>query len=641
MTVMTTYTIQDLKDHAEKKLGECKSKTYIVMKTKYDWVCELGHPFTKSWDSVKSKKTWCPTCSKKEQGLKRRKYSIKHLQDLAASRGGKCNSTEYNGTNYDYEWECEKEHTWTANFETIKNHWCGKCANSVKKTIEEVHELAKKMNGKCLATEYENAHATMIWQCHQGHSFPSSYDRVNQGHWCPDCYEEIRGDLRRKNTIEDAQNLALKHNGKCLSTVYKNPTIKMYWECKKGHPFTMSYGKVREGIWCPPCSYEKTSERMRKYTIGDMHKIAEQNGGKCLSDTYKSNSFVLKWKCSNGHTFHKAYNHISRGQWCPKCSGNLNESKCRFILETFFDLTFEKRRDVLGQNLELDGYNPVLKVAFEYQGEQHYEFNRRYHKTKQDFLNQVKRDKEKTKLCMQHGIHLIPVPYWMVTDEEKIEFIADYLESFEIYPFHSNAHVQSQMKHFYKSNNKLKELREIAEKRGGELLSDMYVSSTFKLKFSCKEGHKFDKKPIEVNKGQWCIKCGYVSMAEKITTHTIEEMKTIAEGYGGECLSEVYVRSSENLKWKCAKGHTFEKNQENIVAGQWCPTCSKEKKQIQTRLKGLNKCLELAKERGGTLVSTDYKFSTNKLEWLCKEGHPFKYSRTEVQQGKWCRTCKS
>jgi len=61
-----------------------------------------------------------------------------------------------------------------------------------------------------------------------------------------------------------------------------------------------------------------------------------------------------------------------------------------------------------GRNLELDMYDPVTKIAIEYNGATHYEhvpfFNN-------DLQNQQEKDELKKKLCSDNGIILITVPY--------------------------------------------------------------------------------------------------------------------------------------------------------------------------------------------------------------------------------------
>lgn len=64
--------------------------------------------------------------------------------------------------------------------------------------------------------------------------------------------------------------------------------------------------------------------------------------------------------------------------------------------------------------LEIDCYIPDLKLGFEYNGEQHYQFIPAFHETEKDFREQQKRDKEKNKIAKERGIRLITIKY----DEE-------------------------------------------------------------------------------------------------------------------------------------------------------------------------------------------------------------------------------
>jgi hypothetical protein len=60
------------------------------------------------------------------------------------------------------------------------------------------------------------------------------------------------------------------------------------------------------------------------------------------------------------------------------------------------------------QPLELDGYNARHKVAFEYQGEQHYQSL-----YGEATLTRTKRnDTRKRITCLRRGVQLICVPYW-------------------------------------------------------------------------------------------------------------------------------------------------------------------------------------------------------------------------------------
>lgn len=94
------------------------------------------------------------------------------------------------------------------------------------------------------------------------------------------------------------------------------------------------------------------------------------------------------------------------------------ERECKRVLEDIYKRPFRNMRpDFLrnnvtgGNNLELDCYNPEIKVACEYNGKQHYEYNTFFHRNKDNFLNQKYRDDMKRRICKENGVILIEVPY--------------------------------------------------------------------------------------------------------------------------------------------------------------------------------------------------------------------------------------
>ncbi len=99
-----------------------------------------------------------------------------------------------------------------------------------------------------------------------------------------------------------------------------------------------------------------------------------------------------------------------------------HESRCRFIFETLFQAPFTSiRPDFLryktGKNLELDGYNDELKLAFEYQGVQHRKYTPMFHKSYRDFVKQQERDQFKKEKCHELGIRLIEIPDTILFDD--------------------------------------------------------------------------------------------------------------------------------------------------------------------------------------------------------------------------------
>lgn len=108
----------------------------------------------------------------------------------------------------------------------------------------------------------------------------------------------------------------------------------------------------------------------------------------------------------------------------PSRKESKGEKKCREFLEYLFGKPFVNCRPefminpVTNQPLELDCYNEELKLAIEYQGQQHYTFNKMMHQnSKHCFQNQQYRDHIKRDLCKQNGIQLVEVPYNIPEDK--------------------------------------------------------------------------------------------------------------------------------------------------------------------------------------------------------------------------------
>jgi hypothetical protein len=112
--------------------------------------------------------------------------------------------------------------------------------------------------------------------------------------------------------------IAHERGGKCLSKKYINNRTKLFWECAEGHQWEALPMKVSNGSWCPTC-FDRRRGDFRKLTIEEMHQIAADRGGRCLSEIYTNTRTKLLWECSKGHTWEAVPSDVKKGTWCPKC----------------------------------------------------------------------------------------------------------------------------------------------------------------------------------------------------------------------------------------------------------------------------------------------------------------------------------
>ena len=74
--------------------------------------------------------------------------------------------------------------------------------------------------------------------------------------------------------------------------------------------------------------------------------------------------------------------------------------KCKSYLYKHwrYDAVYEEFK-VAGTQLSLDFYNHTKKIAIEVQGAQHLQFVKHFHKTRANFVRQIRRDNKKMDFC--------------------------------------------------------------------------------------------------------------------------------------------------------------------------------------------------------------------------------------------------
>lgn len=112
-------------------------------------------------------------------------------------------------------------------------------------------------------------------------------------------------------------------------------------------------------------------------------------------------------------------------------------------------------------------------------------------------------------------------------------------------------------------------LVDIAESKGGKLISETYTKAKDKYRFKCASNHEFELTADKITgRGDWCPHCAgrYGDFNSKY--------KEIIEAQGGKMLSE-YVSGKVKIKCSCDKGHLFESLPSNLLAGKFCPQCNR------------------------------------------------------------------
>lgn len=260
-----------------------------------------------------------------------------------------------------------------------------------------------------------------------------------------------------------------------------------------------------------------------KYTLKDAQERAASFGGECLSTGRVTADSKLRWRCQLGHEWDAAWRNINLKQaWCGRCSSGRGEGMARNALELMFNAEFAKchpawlRRPGARRGLELDGYNESLKIAFEYQGDHHYELNAapaRYTLSQIGDVNS--KDVIKRWECWQRGISLIVIP-WV----KHVSNLERFLTQIEFAVLNAGLKIPRRWKSVRprsltdiwnpppSSKPVPVDLLLIAESRGGSCLSTAYVNTDERLRWRCGDcGYEWEAVAYSIRAGSWCAKC--------------------------------------------------------------------------------------------------------------------------------------
>ena len=615
-------TIQDMQAEAKSRGGKCLSKRYVNQKTKLKWECGRGHQWMATAGSVRNTGNWCPECSGNKRG------SIDEMRALAISRGGKCLSKRYVTGSQKLKWECSEGHQWEARPGDVKNagSWCPHCSGRARGTIEAMRQLANSRGGKCLSKRYVNSNSKLKWECGEGHRWEARPgDIKNAGSWCPECSG------KKKGTLEHMRSIAKKHGGKCLSKRYVNRNTKLEWECAEGHKWEARPAGIVNGQWCAACA------GVKRLTIQEMRRAANERGGKCLSNKYVNVTTKLKWECAQGHTFQMRPAGVRNGQWCPRCSDGISERVCRAHFQQVFGERFPKSRPKWLRNsdgnlMELDGYCKSLRLAFEHQGLQHYKHVKAW-MSKADFKKRLKDDEQKVSLCSKNGVRLVLVPeiFTLTKLEDLLQGIYDECKRLRVRTPAGMREKTIDLSRAWKSSraeSNFQIVKEIASGKGGTCLSEKYLHGQHKLEFKCQKNHVWKMASAAIIAGQWCPECSGNRPL------TIDSMHDLAQVNGGRCLSRTYKNNHTKLKWECSEGHRFSTTPKDVKNGVWCPRCS------GVARGDIDSMKRLARRRGGKCLSKRYVNQKTKLKWECGRGHQWMATPSNVKnRGSWCPAC--
>lgn len=244
-------------------------------------------------------------------------------------------------------------------------------------------------------------------------------------HGCRECAQASR-DMIKTKTLEEFIKEAREIHGNKYNydkVVYVTRDTKVIITCDIHGDYDQTpashicnkSGCYECGIFAIYISRLKSQEQF-------IEEAVEKHGGRYKYDRviYIDGKTDVLIKCEDhGYYEQSPANHL-RGCGCPRCI-HKTEAKCIKYLENLCNDKLMKKRPKWLERLELDGYNRKLKLAIEYNGEQHHIYVPHYHRNGISDLYEIQeRDRRKKELCQTHNVYLIVVPYFIDNKEEYI-----------------------------------------------------------------------------------------------------------------------------------------------------------------------------------------------------------------------------
>lgn len=443
------------------------------------------------------------------------------------------------------------------------------------------------------SSKYVDAKTKVLFKCkkHNYTFHQLSNGHLNSSYPCRHCLKEHKQKILRDG-LELFQSKIIAKFGDVFSfekANYISQRTKICLICKVHNIEVISEPQVfLRGSGCQVCLKEQNANIRSQETLKKIQDFVSKLNGKCKSSIYINNESKLDFECAEGHKFNKSWSAVSNSlRWCPKCSPNklIGETLARLILEHLLQLKFPSAYIKKMEGLQLDGYNSKYRIAFEYQGYQHFTKGSHFHLVESRYESQIERDRHKKVLCIKNEISLIEIFEFKTIRAGRIELFVDQVKeklnelklSFNHEPF-----VPDLVELYRGKKSELYEqAKRVVEKKNGTL--QIFIGTESKHAFTCSKGHKITNRVLSViiKSSASCPICEANSK--------YEELKEIIESKGGKLIDKKLKPKgyTEIYKWVCNNGHKRESKGQYLFNGFWCAECQNEAQRINFNPKQL------------------------------------------------------
>lgn len=322
-------------------------------------------------------------------------------------------------SNSKLEFQCLLEscnYIWCADIYSVTNagNGCPKCGTKrtiekTKRTLNEIEEILLPRQIKLISPYINNATYSdfkcLKLEC--GYEWNTICRNVfNNNRGCPKCAKRL------PISLDEVDSKLLSKNIKRLS-IFKNTQKHMQVQCLlDNYIWNATYNKlIHNDSGCPECyGNVPLSNDIIDQRLNDSNCNIQRIGNYINIHTkidFKCKKCLLVWASEP--------NNIINGlHGCPLCNKHSINEKIIYNILKKNNIEFEHQKNIKNINgndyrsYKLDFYFPLLKIAIEYNGKQHYE-PVEYFGGEEKFNIQVKRDMYVSNFCIENKIQLISI----------------------------------------------------------------------------------------------------------------------------------------------------------------------------------------------------------------------------------------
>ena len=534
-------------------------------------------------------------------------------------------------------WKCPAgpDHEWVASAmdRTVRRRGCGFCAGkriSVTNCFEILHPSRARCwhpekNGESLPNQFVSGSNRVVWwRCEQGHEWRARIEKVSKGHWCPFCAGK-RATPENNFAVQHPDLLELWHPTKNRDfrpeEVAPNSDRKTWWQCDLGHEWLAQVKRVSRGGRCPKCANRIRGEKRRSASVKRWGSIAESNPelaeqwhekNELRPDQVSPKSIArIFWRCRRGHVWSAQVRERVDGTGCSRCHRQTSMLEIRIFAElkqSFPDSIWQARLE----GMVCDILVPSERIVVEVDG---YPWH----------MNGLERDQAKSKRIKQHGYTLLRAR------DEKLPGIDDLTVPIDSSRKYDVADIARRI------------LERIATTR--ELPASAKTALVFYREHPGVLGDASANQLIsELDRG--------IPEHRLSETHPRLLIEWDSERNGPLELDAFTAGSNTSVWWLCSNGHSWKVPISNRAIGETgCRKCLDENLGSRTRTARLVERGSLAEthpelaaswhpSRNGKISPEDRTAgSSERVWWVCAEGHEWKAQIGSRAEGSGCREC--